>query len=232
MNKILLTGFEPFGGEMVNPSWQVASALDGEVLGGAQVVAVQLPCVFAAALPALQAALASHQPNWVLSLGLAGSRSVISVERVAVNLVDARIPDNAGAQPVDRPVVAGGPAAYFTGLPAKAIVADLQQAGYRAELSHTAGSYVCNQVFYGLMHALSLGIVAGDVAGDVAGGQSGVGHGVKGGFIHLPPMPEQADSHPQSRPMALDEQVAALRRAVELVVADTPELRIAGGRID
>jgi pyroglutamyl-peptidase len=228
MNKILLTGFEPFGGEMVNPSWQVASALDGEVIGGVQVVAVQLPCVFAAALPALHAALASHQPNWVLALGLAGSRSAISVERVAVNLVDARIPDNAGAQPVDRPVVAGGPAAYFTGLPAKAIVADLQQAGYRAELSHTAGSYVCNQVFYGLMHALSLGVVAGDVAG----GQSGVGHGVKGGFIHLPPMPEQADCHPQSRPMALDEQVAALRRAVGLVVADTPELRVPGGRID
>ena len=216
MNKILLTGFEPFGGEMVNPSWEVASALDGEVIGGATVVAVQLPCVFAAALPALHAALASHQPHWVLALGLAGSRSAISVERVAVNLADARIPDNAGAQPVDMSVIAGGPAAYFTGLPAKAIVAGLQQAGHLAELSHTAGSYVCNQVFYGLMHALSLG----------------AGSGVRGGFIHLPPLPEQADCHLQSRPMALDEQVAALRLAVELVVADTPELSVVGGRID
>ncbi len=216
MNKILLTGFEPFGGETVNPSWQVASALDGQRIGGATVVAVQLPCVFAAALPALHAALASHQPHWVLALGLAGSRSAISVERVAVNLVDARIPDNAGAQPVDEPVLAGGPAAYFTGLPAKAIVAGLQQAGYRAELSHTAGSFVCNQVFYGLMHALSLG----------------AGSGVRGGFIHLPPLPEQADCHLQSRPMALDEQVAALRLAVEMLVADTPELRVVGGRID
>ena len=216
MNKILLTGFEPFGGEMVNPSWEVASALDGEVIGGATVVAVQLPCVFALALGALDAARQAHQPRWVLALGLAGSRSAISVERVAVNLADARIPDNAGAQPVDMPVVAGGPAAYFTGLPAKAIVAGLQQAGYRAELSHTAGSYVCNQVFYGLMHALSLG----------------AGSGVRSGFIHLPPLPEQADCHLQSRPMALDEQTAALRLAVEMLVADTPELHVVGGRID
>ena len=214
MKTLLITGFEPFGGDALNPSWLVAQALDGQVIGGARVVAAQLPCVFAQALPALEAALLAQQPNWVLALGLAGSRSAISVERVSVNLVDARIPDNAGAQPTDEPVLAGGPAAYFTGLPAKAIVADLQQAGHPAELSHSAGSFVCNQVFYGLMQMLT------------------AQPGVVGGFIHLPPLPEQADRHPHSRPMALAGQVAALRRVVELLAAGTPELHRVGGRVD
>jgi pyroglutamyl-peptidase len=214
MKTLLITGFEPFDGEAVNPSWAVAQALDGQVIAGASIAAAQLPCVFARALPALQAALDRHTPAWVLALGLAGSRSAISVERVAVNLVDARIPDNAGAQPVDEPVLAGGPAAYFTGLPAKAIVARLQQAGHRAELSHSAGSFVCNQVFYGLMHALA------------------ARPGLVGGFVHLPPLPEQADRHAPARPMALADQVAALRQAIEVLVAGGPDLRSVGGRID
>lgn len=211
---LLLTGFEAFDGEAVNPSWAVAQALHGRVIAGAQLVAVQLPCVFATAPAALQAALAAHRPRWVLALGLAGSRSAISVERVAVNLVDARIPDNAGAQPVDLAVNAAGPAAYFTGLPAKAIVARLQQTGLAAELSHSAGSFVCNQVFYGLMHAL-------------------VGRpGVVGGFIHLPPLPEQAACHPLSKPMALADQVQALRWVIDTVVTGTAELHTPAGRID
>ena len=210
---LLLTGFEPFDGEAVNPSWAVAQALHGQVIGGAQLVAVQLPCVFASALAALQAALAAQRPRWVLALGLAGSRSAISVERLAVNLVDARIADNAGAQPVDEPVVRGGPAAYFTGLPAKALVARLQ-AGLAAELSHSAGSFVCNQVFYGLMHGLA------------ATPQ------VVAGFIHLPPLPEQAARHPSARPMALADQVQGLRWVIEAVVAGVAELHTAAGRID
>lgn len=211
---LLITGFEPFDGEAVNPSWAVAQALHGQVIAGARVAAVQLPCVFAQALLSLQAALDRQRPAWVLALGLAGSRSAVSVERVAVNLVDARIPDNAGAQPVDEPVVAGGPAAFFTGLPAKAIVAALRQAGWPAELSHSAGSFVCNQVFYGLMQALA------------------ARPGVVGGFIHLPPMPEQAARHPQTQTMPLAEQLAAMRRVVGLLVAGTPELRTVGGRVD
>ena len=106
---IWLTGFEPFAGATINPSWEVARALHGQLIGGARVASVQLPCVFAQALPALQQALHAHRPRWVLALGLAGSRCAISVERVAVNLIDARIPDNAGAQPLDEPVLPGGP---------------------------------------------------------------------------------------------------------------------------
>ena len=211
---LLVTGFEPFAGDDINPSGELARALHGRPVGAARVAGVVLPCVFDTAVPALMAALAQHQPRWVLALGLAGSRSAVSVERVAVNLVDARIPDNAGAQPVDEPVVAGGPAAFFTGLPAKAIVAALRQAGWPAELSHSAGSFVCNQVFYGLMHALA--------------GQPGV----VGGFIHLPPLPEQAARHALSRPMALPDQVAALRQVIGLVVAGMPEVHSVGGRVD
>lgn len=211
---LLLTGFEPFGGDTLNPSWEVARALQGQDLGGARVVAEQLPCVFATAGPALHAALRRHRPRWVLALGLAGSRSAIGIERVALNLMDARIPDNAGAQPVDEPVAPGGPAAWFTGLPAKALVARLQQAGLAAELSHSAGSFVCNQVFYCLMQALARR------------------RGVVGGFIHLPPLPAQAQRHPGATPMALADQVRGVRLAAEQVVAGTAELRVAGGRID
>jgi pyroglutamyl-peptidase len=212
--RVLVTGFEPFDGDAVNPSWEVAQVLGAERIAGVRIVAVQLPCVFAAALPALDAAIERHRPRIVLALGLAGSRSAISVERVALNLVDARIADNAGAQPIDAPVAAGGPAAYFTRLPAKAIVADLQAAGIAAELSFSAGSFVCNQVFYGLMHRLRRR------------------RGVAAGFIHLPPLPQQAQRHPGSVPMVLDEQCRALRRVIALLLSGAAEIHPVGGRTD
>ena len=211
---LLVTGFEPFGGDDINPSGELARALHGRRVGAARVAGVVLPCVFDTALPALMAALQQHQPRWVLALGLAGSRSAISVERVAINLVDARIADNAGAQPVDRPVLADAPAAYFTGLPAKAIVADLLSAGHRAELSYSAGSFVCNQVFYALMRALAQR------------------PGVVGGFIHLPPLPQQARRYPAAQPKALSEQLAATERVLALLVAGQAELHGIGGRLD
>lgn len=211
---VLVTGFEPFGGEPLNPSWEVAQALHGQPIAGWPVVAVQLPCVFAAAPRVLQAALRRHRPRAVLCLGLAGSRSAISFERVAINWVDARIPDNAGAQPVDQPVQARGAAAHFTGLPIKALAQRVQQAGLPAELSFSAGSFVCNQVFYALMQALRRR------------------PGVPGGFIHLPPLPEQARAHPGARPLALHAQVQALRVVVQALAEGVAELQEAGGRVD
>lgn len=211
---LLVTGFEPFGGDHINPSGELARLLHGHRIGAAQVAGVCLPCVFNTALPALMAALQQHQPRWVLALGLAGSRSAVSVERVAINLVDARIPDNAGAQPVDHPVLVDAPAAYFTGLPAKAIVADLIHAGHRSELSYSAGSFVCNQVFYALMRALAQR------------------PGVVGGFIHLPPLPQQAQRYPAARPMVLSDQLAAIERVLALLVAGQAELHSIGGRLD
>jgi pyroglutamyl-peptidase len=171
--RILVTGFEPFGGQALNPSWEVARALQGLTLEGAQVVTVQLPCVFSQALPVLQQALAQHSPDIVLALGQAEGRCDFSVERAAINVMDARIPDNAGAQPIDVPVIAGGPAAYFSTLPIKTLVAGLKAAGFPASVSQTAGTFVCNQVFYALQHTLA-------------------GLGVHSGFVHLPLLPEQA----------------------------------------
>jgi pyroglutamyl-peptidase len=209
--RILVTGFEPFGGQSLNPSWEVARALHGlqlPGLQGAQVVAVQLPCVFAQALPALQQALMQHTPDIVLALGQAEGRCDLSVERIAINVMDARIPDNAGAQPIDVPVIAGGPASYFSTLPIKSLVAGLRAAGFPASVSQTAGTFVCNQVFYALQHTLA-------------------GQGVHSGFVHLPLLPEQAAHWPgpslPSWPVGL--QIAAVKQALDLLVAH----RLQGG---
>jgi pyroglutamyl-peptidase len=206
--RILVTGFEPFGGQSLNPSWEVARALHGLQLQGAQVVAVQLPCVFAQALPALQQALMQHTPDIVLALGQAEGRCDLSVERIAINVMDARIPDNAGAQPIDVPVIAGGPASYFSTLPIKSLVAGLRASGFPASVSQTAGTFVCNQVFYALQHTLA-------------------GQGVHSGFVHLPLLPEQAAHWPgpslPSWPLSL--QLAAVKQALDLLVAH----RLQGG---
>lgn len=213
MSTLLITGFEPFGGEQINPAWEVAQALHGTVVVGARVQAVQLPCVFDASRQVLTAALRQYRPLAVLSLGLAGNRSAVSLERVAINWVDARIADNAGAQPVDQPVVAGGPAAYFTRLPIKAMLARLRDQGLPAELSFSAGSFVCNEVFYGLMHTLRRRPQ------------------VPAGFIHLPPLPQQAGRYPGVTCLSLDQQVQAIGLAAEVALAGGPDLQFADGRV-
>lgn len=219
MNKILITGFEPFGGESINPSWELARALNGERIGaagegdGAKVVAVQLPCVFGQALRQLDEAMARLKPRLVLAVGQAGGRCDISLERVAINVDDARIPDNAGAQPVDEPVVPGGPAAYFSTLPIKAMVAGLREAGYPASISQTAGTFVCNHLFYGLQHRLA-------------------GSGVRSGFMHIPYLPQQACGHAGAASLPLPTLVAATRLALELAWATDGDLRVQGGALD
>lgn len=209
---ILLTGFEPFGGEAINPSWEIARALHGEVIAGAQVHAVQLPCVFGQALVALRAALRETSPGLVLALGQAGGRCDLSIERVAINVDDARIADNAGAQPVDLAVVPGGPAAYFSTLPIKAMVAGLRAAGLPASVSQTAGTFVCNHVFYGLQHQLA-------------------GSGVRSGFMHIPYLPEQAARLPGQPSLPLATLVQGTRLALELAWQTETDLRLGGGEI-
>lgn len=197
---ILLTGFEPFGGDTVNPSWEVARLLHGERLGDARVHALRLPTAFGTAPPALTRALGELRPGLVVALGQASGRSEISVERLAVNLIDARIADNAGDRPHDQPVIAGAPAAYFSTLPVKALRDGLRAAGHPAGLSLSAGAFVCNQVFFVLQHALA-------------------GSGVPSGFIHLPALPEQAARQAGVLPsMALAQQVDALRLALAIAL--------------
>ncbi|WP_119965612.1 pyroglutamyl-peptidase I [Simplicispira lacusdiani] len=182
---LLLTGFNPFGGDTANPSWLSARALHGQRIAGHAVLAELLPTEFEAAREKLQALLARHRPALALCLGQAGGRAALSVERVAINLIDARIPDNRGAQPLDAPVVPGGPAAYFATLPVKAMVRAARQAGLPCEVSQTAGTFVCNAVFYGLMHQLAAGATPG----------------ARGGFVHVPWLPEQGSPGMQLRDM-------------------------------
>lgn len=193
-NKILLTGFDAFGGATLNPSWLAVKALHGRQVLGHTVVAAQLPTVFDASLRELNTLLKKHRPALVVCVGQAGGRSALSLERVAVNVNDAPIEDNAGAQPVDTAVKQGAPVAYFTSLPIKAMLGALQQAGIAAEVSQTAGTFVCNHVFYGLMHTLATG--------------RELKH-TRGGFVHVPWLPEQGTPS-----MALDDIVRGLHVAV------------------
>lgn len=197
MKTVLITGFEPFGGESVNPSWEVVSGLDNAIIGGGRVVARQLPCVFGESLAVLNGAIDALSPSLVLAVGQAGGRTDITVERVAINVDDARIADNQGQQPVDVPVVADGPAAWFSTLPIKAMVVAMRNAGVPASVSQTAGTFVCNHVMYGLLHKLR----------DAPA--------VKGGFIHIPYLPQQAAQHPGAPSMAAE----TVRRALEVAIA-------------
>jgi pyroglutamyl-peptidase len=213
--RILLTGFEPFGGEAVNPSWEIARALDGQHCAGHAVHAVRLSCVFGAALHELDAALAAHAPALVVCLGQAGGRAEISFERVAINVDDARIPDVRGRQPVDEAIVHDGPAAYFSTLPIKAIVHGVREAGIAASVSNTAGTFVCNHVFYALMHRLATVPALARA---------------RGGFVHVPFTPEQVADRADTPAMALDVQVEGIRQALSIAVRTRADLRETGGR--
>jgi pyroglutamyl-peptidase len=208
---VLLTGFEPFNGADVNPSWEAARALDGWSGPGFQVAARELPCVFGRANLALFDAIDALQPDIVIAVGQAGGRHEISVERVALNVDDATIPDNAGQQPVDATIADGGPAAYFSTLPIKAIVRALRLRGFPAGVSQTAGTFVCNHVFYGLM-------------------QHAQGRGMKAGFIHVPFLPQQVAGRADAAPsMALNDIIDGLRIAVEVAVGVETDVAEAGG---
>lgn len=214
MSTILVTGFEPFGGEARNPSWEAARAVDGERVGGALLVARRLPCVVGEVRQALAAAIDEVEPRLVLSLGLAGGRADVSIERVAINVIDARIPDNAGRQPVDEPVIEDGPAAYFSTLPIKALAQALRERGIPASISQSAGTYVCNAAFYGLMHLIATRRPA-----------------LRGGFVHLPYLPEMAARHPGAPSLALDTLAEAIRIMASTALAVVRDIRLGAGAL-
>jgi pyroglutamyl-peptidase len=169
MKTVLLTGFEPFSGGKVNPSWLAVRRLNGRVIGGHRIVARRLATVYDQSLATLRRHLTAVKPVLVICVGQAADRAEVTPERVAINVDDARIPDNAGRKPVGVPVVAGGPVAYWSTLPVTAIVRALRRCGIPASVSPSAGTFVCNHVFYGLMHELAKD-----------------GNQVRGGFIHVP----------------------------------------------
>lgn len=211
--KALVTGFEPFGGEPVNPAIEAVRRLPKR-LGALGIHAAVLPAVFGRALDSLEDAVIASDPDIVLCVGQAGGRAALSLERVAINLDDARIPDNAGQQPIDRPIVPGGPAAYFATLPIKAAAAALREAGLPAIVSNTAGTFVCNHVFYGLMHlAASRGLR------------------LRGGFLHVPYLPSQAARQQGAPSMALDDIARGIEIVLSVAAARTEDIAAAEGAI-
>jgi pyroglutamyl-peptidase len=234
---ILVTGFEPFGGDPVNPSSMLAAALDGRRLRhGARtlkIVGRELPCAFDSASAALVREVDRWEPELVLCTGLAAGRSSLSFERVAINLVDARIADNTGVQPIDRRVIAATRRdAYFSTLPVKAMVQASLAQGVSAELSLSAGTYVCNAVFFTLMHTLAKSRRAsGAPSRRPRGAKSGGSLGRRGGFVHLPCLPEQAQRMGGQPAMSLDDMVQGVQAALDVALRVDLDLAIAGGTI-
>lgn len=212
--RILLTGFTPFGNEDVNPSWEAVRLLDGERIGGHEVMARLLPTAFDTSQRELASMVDGIEPAILLGVGQAGGRSRVSIERVAINVQDARIPDNAGAQPVDVAVVADGPAAYFSTLPVKAMLKALLAAGLPAEVSNSAGTFVCNHVAYLMLHLAAKR------------------PGVRAGFIHIPYLPAQAARFANAPSMSRDDVVRALSLALEVAATRRDDDRFAAGTLD
>jgi len=210
--KALVTGFEPFGGESVNPALEAVLRLP-LVLDALEIATAPLPSVFGRALVALEDALVTTRPDIVLCVGQAGGRAELSLERVAINVDDARIPDNDGQQPIDRPVVVGGPAAYFATLPIKAAVAALREAGLPAAVSNSAGTFLCNHVFYGLMNEAA------------AGGR------FRGGFLHVPYLPSQAARVPGAPSMALEQIVEGIAIILQVAATRADDLAVSEGAL-
>jgi len=203
MTIVLVTGFEPFDGASVNPSAEVAKRLDGRRLGSAEIRAAILPVHHVGAAAAVGGLLDAHDPAAVVHLGLAAERAQVALERIAINLMDYAIPDNAGWQACDEPCVAGGPAAYWSTLPLRAMLEAVRAAGVPAYLSATAGTYLCNFVMYTTMHALA-----------------GRPEPRPAGFIHLPRLPSMvAPGNSDESSMELELMLRGVEAALEAASA-------------
>jgi len=203
--KLLLAGFEPFGGSAVNPSEQVVRALAQESLPGIALHTAILPVDRVNGPATLIRAVQEYQPDAVLCLGEAPGRTAISIERVAINLMDYRIADNAGNQAQDEPIVPDGPAAYFVTLPVRAMLEAIRAANVPAELSLSAGAFLCNQVLYTLLHHLALN-----------------SPGIRAGFAHVPPLPEQVVNKDRLiASMGLDIMLTGIRAAISAVANES-----------
>lgn len=202
MRKLLLTGFEPFGGEKINPSWEIARSLDGAEIGDAKVVAAELPVVWGQAVDLLVELIGREKPDIVVSLGQSG-REDLCVERVGINVSDAASADNADVQLTDAPIDAEGPVAYWSRLPVKAMVAAVRAVGVPARVSNSAGTYLCNHVMYGALHHLAKTRPC-----------------IPCGFIHVPALPEQIAlrTNPAAS-IGLETQIRGIRAALEACTA-------------
>lgn len=200
--KILLTAFEPFGGETINPALE-AVKLAAENIGDIAVIKLTVPTVFYKSISVVTAAIEAERPDAVLCIGQAGGRCELTPERVAINLDDARIPDNEGNQPIDRPIFADGAPAYFSTLPIKAMVRSIRAAGIPAGVSNTAGTFVCNHLMYGVLYTLEKQYP-----------------GVRGGFMHVPFAPSQTAHRSAPAPsMGIQDIAAGIEAAIRAIAA-------------
>ena len=189
MKKLLITGFDPFGGESVNPSWEAVKLLPDQI-GGYEIHKLQIPTVFGLAPRTVLEKAAEIQPDVIISVGQAGTRAAVTPERIGINVRDARIADNAGISPKDESIVPGGPDGLFSTLPVNSMIAAIQAAGLPGAISNTAGTFVCNDVLYSLLHHYA-------------------GTHVRCGFIHVPWLPQQGTPS-----LPLEDTVKALEAAV------------------
>lgn len=197
--KILLTAFEPFGGEKINPA-QEAMRLVPDETAGAEIVKISVPVVFGKSIETVLQAMEREKPDAVLCLGQAGGRTGLTPERIAINVEDARIPDGEGNRPVDKPVYADGPAAYLSSLPVRAMEAAVREAGIPAYLSSSAGTYVCNHLMYGVLYHIEKSFP-----------------GTRGGFMHVPYAHEQAAERPGTPSFSLRDIAAGVEAALRAV---------------
>ena len=209
--KILLTAFEPFGGDSVNPAQEAVAQVAGEI-SGAQIVKIDVPVVFGKAIETVRAAMEQEQPDAVLCIGQAGGRFGLTPERVAINVDDGRIPDNEGNQPVDQPIFADGAPAYFATLPVKAIVSAIKDAGLPASLSNTAGTYVCNHLMYGVLYHINKSYPA-----------------MRGGFMHVPFLHEQVIARPNTPSLSKEDIVRGIEAAIRAIVENDTDAAVAMG---
>jgi len=210
--KVLVTGFDPFGGESVNPAFEAVKLLP-DMIAGAEIIKLEIPTVFSKCGPAVEEGIKKYNPDVVINVGQAGGRSCVTIEQVAVNLAEARIPDNAGEQPMDEPVQVDGPAAYFATIPVKAIVQNTRDHGIPCHVSYTAGTYVCNCVMYHVLHMTATKYP-----------------NIRAGFIHVPFACEQVVNKPNGTAcMSLADISKAIEYAIEATVNTKKDVKIAVG---
>lgn len=211
--KVLVTGFEPFGGEKINPSLEAVKMIP-ETIAGADIIKASIPVVFGKSIEKLDELIEKERPQVVICVGQAGGRFELSVERVAINIDDARIPDNAGNQPVDEKIFENGEAAYFATLPIKAMVEEMRAGNVPSAISNTAGTYVCNNIMYGLLYLAHKKYP-----------------GLKGGFIHVPFIPEQVIDRTNTPYMSLEQISRGLELAIKAVVENKEDIKVSHGKI-
>lgn len=212
--KVLITGFDPFGGESVNPAYEAVKLLP-EMVAGAEVIKMEIPTVYHKAGEAVEEGIKKYQPDVVICVGQAGGRSSITIEKVAINLAEARIPDNDGKQPMDQPLRQDGENAYFTNLPCKAIVKEIRDAGIPAHISYTAGTFVCNDVMYSLLYMID----------------KKYNH-IRGGFIHVPYAMSQVVEKPVGTcAMSLETIAKGLELSIKAIVENKEDISLHMGTI-